>query len=309
MGRPKKAKPKDNKLFALAADDWKNEVLALQKRSSHKSIGYVVKGLVDEFGYKRVGDIEKSDIQKFIVKLSGRLEVGSLRHYLTTFKGIMEYADEDWDMPTRLKLPKSKRVKQEYYTFEECRKLLHHSSGAVKVLIMLLSETGCRIGEAVALQPADLDYDNKTISITKNVFEGVLQDTPKTDSSVRKICISERLAIELRGLCIPGPKSFIFRSPSGSRPMWPQQLTYMLKGVCKNAGVPYKACHAFRRGNITELLLTLGMPERIVGMRVGHNSQSITLGVYCFAEKGSDRKWVPSIEKLLYEGRNEQELS
>ena len=293
-------KPKDNPLFAIAADDWKNQVLALHKASSHKSTGSIANQLIDEFGHMKVQDITKEDIQKFIVRLSTRVGLSQIKHTLTTFRGIMEYADENWDMPTRLKLPKSKRPYQPFYTFEEVRKLLRHASGTEKVLTMCLAETGCRMGEAIALQTADLRPGK--ISITKNLYEGVIQDTPKTDSSIREVSISGTLEKEMLRLCNSRPQDFIFRSPAGDRAYWPQTFIGKHREICANAGVEYKGSHAFRRGNISELLTELEIPERIVGARVGHLSTGTTLGVYCKVKVGLDEKWVERIEKWLYKG-------
>ena len=286
---------KPNPLFAIAADDYKNEVLSLRKISSYKSYSRHIDKLIAYFGHQRIEDITKQDIQKYIVKVSQINGFETMRVHLIAFRGIMEYADEDWEMPGRLKKPKKGRPKQEFYTFEEVRKLLYHSAGHTKILIMLLAETGLRLGEALALTPTDiLDY---TLSVTKNVYEGRLQDTPKTESSIRKLCISETLNKELKTLMTPG--KVLFRGING-RPLWPQQLTYELRNVCANAGVTYKGFHSFRRGNITELILNLLIPERIVGMRVGHLSTSTTLGVYCKAVEGQDKPWVPKIEQALY---------
>lgn len=282
-----------DKLFVLAAEDYKNEVLSLRKLASYKSYCRHIDKLVEHFGHVRIGDITKQDIQKYIVKVSQQSGVETMRHHLTVFKGIMEYADENWDMPTRLKKPKKSKPKQEVYSFEEVRKLLYHSAGLTKVLIMLLAETGLRLGEALALQPGDIE--DGMISVTKNVYEGSLQDTPKTQSSVRKLCISNTLQKELRGL----KGKFVFQGSNG-RPLWPQQLTYELQTICKNAGVKYKAFHSFRRGNITELINILLIPERIVGMRVGHLSEGMTLGVYCKATEGQDKLWIEKIEAHLY---------
>jgi integrase len=284
--------------FAIAADNYKNEVLALRKYASYKSRCRVIDRVVAHFGYRTVQSITKQDIQRYIVKVSQESGVETLRQHLGMFKGIMEYADEDWNMPTRLRKPKAPRPKQEFYTFEEVRKLLNHSSGQTKVLIMLLAETGLRLGEALALMPEDIK--DGVLSVTKNVYEGVLQDTPKTDSSIRKIHISKTLENALRPL---KKKGFLFQSPTG-RAAWPQQLTGELRTVCKNAGVEYKAFHSFRRGNITEILLSLGMPERVAGHRVGHlSSHSLLLGTYCKEKEGCDKIWVTRIEKLLYEGK------
>ena len=293
-------KQKENPIFAIAADNWVNQVLALRKYGMYKSTKFYVQKLVDEFGYKKIDAITKEDLQKFIVRRAATCGLSVIKKEIGIFKGIMEYADDGWDMFTRIKLPKGKRPSQPFYTFEEVRKLFHHSMGVEKVLIMLLAETGCRLGEAIALQTEDIKPGK--ISITKNIYEGVVQDTPKTDSSIRVVSISGRLEAEIRKICLSSPKSFVFRSPSEFRPYWPVTLTKKLREICYNAGVEYKSSHAFRRGNITELLTELEMPERIVGSRVGHLSQGTTLGVYCKVKQGSDEKWVPVIEKWLYEG-------
>lgn len=298
----KKTKEKSNPLFAMAADTWRDQVMALYKRSSARSTEHLVRHLIDEFGYHKVGSITKNDIQNYIVKLNTRgVGLSQIKRYMTTFRGIMEYADDEWDMPTRIKLPKAKKIKREFYSFEETRKLLFHARGAEKVLVMMLAESGCRLGEALALQTADIDKEKNTISITKNVYDGVVQYTPKTESSIREVCISPSLMLELSNICLDRSREFVFRTPTG-RAMWPQQLTYKFKALCVKAGVTYKAFHAFRRGNITALLNDLSMPERIVGMRVGHLSQGMTLGVYTQAVTGTDRIWVPKIEALLYKG-------
>ena len=169
-----------------------------------------------------------------------------------------------------------------------------------KALIMLLAETGCRIGEALALTLSDLG--DHTISITKTLINGRVQDSPKTDSSIRIVCISERLSYALLMLC-SGPDDFLFHRPKGE-PWYCSGLKKSLEPVYHNAQVQYKGFHAFRRANITHLINDLMMPERIVGMRVGHlsSASSMTLSVYVQTATGTDKIWMPKIEKLLYEG-------
>ena len=258
MTLPKKVKP--DVLFAIAADNWRNEVLALNKYGSFKSTSGVVDRVIPELGYLKVRQVTKEIIQKYIVKRAAKVGIESIRHEISVIKGVCEYADDDWELPRRLKFPKRLRPKQEFYTFEDARKIFKSASGQEKVLYMLLAETGCRLGEALALEGKDIG--DHTISITRNVYEGVLQSTPKTESSVRTISISSTLFTALKKI-FP-VKGFIFRSATG-RAAWPQQLTYSLKEHCSRVKVPYKAFHAFRRGNITELLLNIRIPEKIVG--------------------------------------------
>lgn len=287
-------KKKPNPLFVLAADEYANEVLALHKYGTHKNNLRIVKHLSAYFGHFHVQSITKSDIQKYIVQLSQQSGAAAVFNYMKVFKAIMEYADDEWEMPSRLKKPRMAKPKQELYMFDEVRRLIANSREQTQVLIMLLAETGMRLGEALALGPSDVV--DSVISVNKNVYLGWVQDSPKTDSSVRKICISNTLYESLQTLY--GHK-YLFHTRSG-RPAWPQTLVDELREICKKAGVEYKAFHAFRRGNITELILNLLIPERIVGMRCGHLSDSVTLGVYCKAMPGSDKPWVPLIEQSLY---------
>jgi len=291
-----KQSKKSDPLFAIAADNYRNDVLSLRKAGTFKEYSRAINKLILYFGHMRVSTIERQHIQRYIVFLNNTAGPSSVSLQLIMFKGVMQYADEDWGMP-RVYKPKSRKPKREAYSFEEVRKLLKHTDGPLKTLIMLLAETGMRLGEALALRSGDVE--NGTISITKNVYNGLVQDCPKTDSSVRKIHISNLLDKHLKAFTTSDKKKFLFAGPNG-RPQWPQVLTYGLMEVCKQAGVPYKAFHAFRRGNVTELILNLLVPEKIVGYRIGHLSDSITLGVYCQVAVGSDKPWIEKIEQALY---------
>jgi integrase len=289
---------KDNPLFAIAADDYMNEIMGLNKYGSYKTNKRIVSRLTLEFGHKRIRSITRQDIQRYITKLHENVGVNYLRSHLGVLKGIMEYSDDEWVMP-RIKVPKCNRPRQEFYTFEEVRKIAEEASGQDQVLTLLLAETGCRIGEALALKIEDIRPGE--LSISKNVYEGVIQSTPKTDSSIRKVAISETLYLEIISLK-RRPGEYIFQSPTG-RPEWPQRLTTKFRIICKKAGVEYKGFHAFRRGHVTECCNTLGIPERIVGARVGHGCSGMTLGVYAQFIPGSDKPWVDKIAALLYEGK------
>ena len=289
-------KTKESPLFVIAADNYKTEVLSLKKASTYYNVCYVVDKLVLEFGHQKIDQISKKDIQNLVSKLNVSVGAGAIRRYISVFRNICQWADEDFVLP-RLTLPRKRRTQQDFYTVEEFRRLIKASSGEDKALIMLLAETACRVGEAVGLQTRDLS--GNTLKIERDVCGGILQDSPKTDSSVRSITISDQLVAELRHLILNGPECFIFRTPE-DKMTYPVRITKMIKAVCEKAEVEYKSPHAFRRGSITFMINELAIPEKIVGMRVGHESGGITLGVYCQAASGCDKDWVPKIAEYLY---------
>lgn len=298
----KSSKREENPLFAIAADNWRNQIMTLNKYGVHKTSQGIVRRLIREFGHKRVGSITKEDIQRYVVKLNATSGLVNIKHHLSLFKGIMEHANEDWEMPRKLKFPKGGKPRQEMYSFEEVRRILNSCSDPLRSFVMLLAETGCRLGEGLALKSKDL-YPDK-IRIDKNVYEGVLQPTPKTESSNRVVCISPTLYENLKPLKSNNPEDFLFRGTFG-RPLWPQKLMYALREACKQAGVDYKAFHSFRRGNVTELVVRLQVPEKIVAARIGHLCSSLILGVYCQILPEEEIVWLPKIEKWLYKGLKE----
>jgi integrase len=162
---------------------------------------------------------------------------------------------------------------------------------------MLLAETGCRIGEVVGLQTRDIQ--GNTLKIQRDACGGILQDSPKTDSSVRNITISDQLLKELKNIILDGPECFVFRTRD-DKMSYPVLLVKKIKEACELAEVAYKSPHAFRRGNVTFCINELLIPERIVGMRVGHDSGGITLGVYVQARSGCDKEWAVKIAEYLY---------
>lgn len=67
------------------------------------------------------------------------------------------------------------------------------------VLYKLLLATGCRYGEAVALEWSDIDFNNATINITKTYNRIVKQvGTPKSKAGIRIISIDNKTILMLK---------------------------------------------------------------------------------------------------------------
>lgn len=92
--------------------------------------------------------------------------------------------------------------KEEQSIFFDCSKGTFYDN-----LFVVCVNTGLRPGEATALTERDIDFESKTISVTKTLiyqkWEGdegktIHIDTPKTKTSVRKIPINQRVEIALK---------------------------------------------------------------------------------------------------------------
>ena len=165
---------------------------------------------------------------------------------------------------------------QEFQTFYSG--LDPENDKAYCVLFQVLFFTGMRIGEAMALEPDDIDLQNGYISINKTYVvvdgEEILQD-PKTHNSKRKISIPKFLVDMLA--------DFIKLLPSNDTRLFFQISKYSLwrkmRSVCKKTGVKLIRVHDIRHSAVA-FLIAQGVPIMEISKRCGHRSPDITYRVY-----------------------------
>lgn len=155
----------------------------------------------------------------------------------------------------RVKDPRDPASTCKPYKPKEIELLLAHASPTEKVLILLGAHGGLRVAEAVSLNWADVDMENKILS----VFGG------KGDKD-RKTIISTSLLIALQNM--PRQRRvhdglFAFRNDVSMR-------NHLIL-LCSRAGVNYKGYHALRRSCGTRLLAETRDLE-YVARHLGHES-------------------------------------
>ena len=123
--------------------------------------------------------------------------------------------------------------------------------------------TGMRIGEALALTPNDVDFKNKTVSITKTKLTNGNISSPKTLSSIRVIEISDFIAKLL--LDFISNNEFIFKINYVT-------LTRHLKKLNLHS-------HIFRHTHVA-LLIEQNIPIKVISERLGHSDINTTLSIY-----------------------------
>lgn len=162
-------------------------------------------------------------------------------------------------------------TKEEYLKFIECVKDKPISYYAFQILYWC----GIREGELLALTPADIDFENKKLHITKSYQyingEDIITD-PKTEKSRRDVVIPDFLVEELRqfiGMLYGyGRDDRIFQITKS-------YLHHEMSRGAKAAGVKRIRIHDLRHSHIS-LLIRLGFSAVAIGNRVGHESQTIT---------------------------------
>ena len=110
--------------------------------------------------------------------------------------------------------------------------------------------TGLRRGELLALLWTDLDIENKTISVTKQVnrIKGQLVvNQPKTQNSIRTLAIPQQavdLQVEEHRKHPSNP--FMFPSPATGEMYYPDSVVNLHKKILKDAGLEHIRFHDLR---------------------------------------------------------------
>lgn len=138
---------------------------------------------------------------------------------------------------------------------------------------------GIRLGELLALTPADFDFDKKTVTINKSYQRINGKDVvtpPKTESSIRKVIMPDALCDEMQE-CIGS----IFGIGNDMRifTITKSYLTREMERGCKQTGVPKIRLHDLRHSAVS-LLIDKGYSAVAIAERVGHSSPVETLEVY-----------------------------
>lgn len=311
-----------NMLFEEVAKEWLEHKEMTVKESTYKQTEVIVRlHILPDFGYKRIMTIKRADIKKWIHAYAKKLDkegkqkysFGSLLKYLSMVKSIFHFAVHELeilekDPSSKLMVPVKDKVeirnkKVKYYDLDELNKLLdymerykHQRFNEYRiyyVLMYLLSQTGLRISEALALRWDDLDGDLLTIErqTSRDDNNNLKLTTLKNSSSYRTIKIDENILNELKRFKIVQKEMFlkykafqrnedniIFQNYLGNY-LTPSTVRDSIRDYCKKAGVDYKGTHGFRHTHAV-LLLEAGANIKYVSDRLGHKTIKTTADTY-----------------------------
>ncbi len=275
-----------------------------------------------------LGDIELADIDRRQVKdLEARLRAEGLsdtntRKHLRILSSILSEAVEDELIGSNPALGrrkgrnrsrhKSAKAKRRVDPFEahelsklleKCRNHMHRKRSKVVPqfrryfpFVLTIARAGLRLGEAVALQWGDVDWQDGTILIQRSVTKGVV-DVPKGGKS-RRVDMSEELKRTLREeydrqfgrvVEMDAEAEAIRRGETLDALVFPDVAGGMLdesnfrrriwKPLLAAAELRHRRIHDLRH-SYASLLLGDGAELLYVSQQLGHHKASFTLDVY-----------------------------
>lgn len=262
--------------------------------------------LKPNFGECEVNDLDVSEIQHYITGLTehgnlrtgGPLAANSILLIFSVFRNSLRRAYNlgvaERYIGDKLELPKApntevvcftqseqKRIEEEICSMLEKRANRHKLNG-----IVICLHTGLRIGELLALEWEDIDFENALMSISKTCRDGKdengkyrkIIDRPKTYSSRRVIPLSSGLLTLLEEMKAESKSNFVISDSKGNTVRVRSfQRSYEL--LLKKLGIPHKKFHALRHTFATRAN-EKAMDDKTLSEVLGHKSPVITLKLY-----------------------------
>lgn len=305
--------------FEELASLWLENYKTTVKPSTFENVRSKVEKMTGEhFDGLKLKKITVAYCQKVVIELSKSYVL--YNHYLSVINRIFKYAVLmdilDSNPFDKVIKPKSRQTQRKgnFLTKEELKEFLKLAQTATLSyffpLVHLMSYTGLRQGEALALKWSDIDFENKKITVNKTaarVKEKQTLQTPKTKNSKRVISIDpttlsilkswkkDQIKIYFKnGKHFEGDDNFIFTNQRADWVHIHNFIPYFKRFVTDHKLKPITP-HGLRHTHAS-LLFSAGVEPKNISDRLGHSTVQITLDLYTHIteEQRSD-----TVEKLL----------
>jgi integrase len=186
-----------------------------------------------------------------------------------------------------------------------------------KVAVMLALTTGARRGELLGLDWSDVDYNSKTITISKSSQyvegKGIITKSPKNESSKRTIPITPSMVSLLKKhkraqkkerrkvIDLWKQSDRLFTSWDGS-PMHPSTVSKWFKAFLERHNLQPLPFHGLRHTAAT-LLIGKGVLDITVSALLGHSNTSTTKNIYAKSLKSAERAAADMMEMIIATGK------
>ena len=161
-----------------------------------------------------------------------------------------------------------------------------------------------RLGEVCALKWSDVDFEEKVLTVKRTVQRislnqkgaatatQLMESSPKTENSYRKIPLSKALLIFLKHCQKYSGTIYLFSQ--NDRPLEPRTLRFRFSKLMKKISRQSYKFHSLRHTFATRAL-ELGIDVATISQLLGHASVKLTLDTYAHSLFAQRRK---AMEKL-----------
>ncbi|MES1049936.1 site-specific integrase [Bacillus thuringiensis] len=284
--------------------------------------------ILPAFGNIKLKDLTRVKYQKFINDLLKTRSKQTVSLINATMHNALEIAVNELEILTKNPTNKisikehqviNKRSEIKCFDIDELKLFLNYVLNGQATfkyysLFMFLSRTGLRIGECLALQWTDIEFDKKQVYINKTLIttqrnQPIKFGPPKNKSSIRTLTLDDSTLSLLKQMKIEQAQNtlrngryyqdydFVFTNEDNSCILRASTLVF-LKEACKRGGFEYITLHGFRHTHAVHLLQS-GANIKYVSERLGHSTINMTADVYLHVTKSMEETAVNQYDEFL----------
>jgi integrase len=232
--------------------------------------------------------ITRDHVSRAVNALARTYSRKSLENQRGLLAAVLDRAVDEGHLPKnpakKIRLPRgndTERVEMRILTADEFATILDNVGEHYRPLVNFLGATGCRWGEAVALQVQDVTLPNVRIrrALKWSPDNDRRVGSTKTLKSNRTVAIPAEIHDELRAACADKDRTdLVFTAPRGGpvlhRTFWSRVWRPAVEHL-----TPRPRIHDLRHSHAA-WLLAARVPIHIVSRRLGHNNITTTVDVY-----------------------------
>ena len=323
-----KEKPTITTYRELVALWWESYKNTIKPNSQQSMEGIVRLHILPVFGDYKLDKLTTPIIQQQVNKWADKANKGEkgayanysflnninrrILQYGVTMQAIKHNPARDVIIPRK---QQNKEHKVKFFSNQELKQFLAYLEDLEQssyenffdyVLYKTLLASGCRIGEALALEWSDIDLKKGTISISKTLNRYQETNTPKSKAGLREIDIDKATVSllkqykkrqQVQSWQLGRSEGIVF-TPFTTKYAYACLLRKRLQSHFKAAGVPDISFHGFRHTHAT-IMLYAGIEAKDLQYRLGHSNISMTLNTYVHATKEGAKKAVSIFEAAI----------
>ena len=306
-----------NMLFSDFIEIYMKDAKTRLRLNTYRSKKYIIDDkIIPFFAKKKMNEINAANIRQWQNEM---VKKGFSQTYLKTIhnqlSAIFNFAVQFYDLksnPCRKAGSMGKKHADEmnFWTKEEFELFIDEvmDKQTTYTIFMTFYWTGIRLGELLALTPSDIDFDKKTITISKSYQRINGKDIvtePKTSKRKRVITAPNFLLdtikeyMELFYDC--DPQDYLF-------PISKNYIERELKRGVDKSGVKKIRVHDFRHSHAS-LLIDMNFPILAVSNRLGHENIQTTLNVYGHLYPNKQKQLAERLEEKYMEDLSCKQLA
>ena len=308
-------------------NDWLLTVKKYElKSSSFDRLEATINNNINPYiGYLQLSSIASQDIQEYINQLTDKgYSYSTIKKAYNAIRASLKMATErDYirkNPCVGIRLPKQIQKNKsniEFFTNEEVEKIIASATYRYKTGkymykhgygIVLLLNTGMRVGELLALKWSNVDLKNRQIYICETRGQVIDRSTDevkyitadrstKTQSSCRYVPINQKAQEALNYFKNLGYNSPYVMANSDKSVVSYRNLHRALANILENNQINHGSIHTLRHTFATRLFRS-GVDIKVISELLGHSDVSITYDIYTHVIQEQKKKAVDILDKL-----------